>query len=136
MAAIAACERAQSVANASDDLTVTCGTLEREINAEELAARQWRRTCWQLYGDTGLCSQGIVSGINVRSNAIRAIPGRWYEIKSGDSLTSIAREALGRASEWSSIYSENRSVLGVSPDAIQPGQRIFIPESSRPDTRE
>lgn len=55
-------------------------------------------------------------------------------VRSGDSLWSIARAALGAdasdaqvAAEWPRWYAANRSVIGADPDLIRPGQVLVAP---------
>jgi nucleoid-associated protein YgaU len=51
---------------------------------------------------------------------------REYVIKSGDSLSKIAKQHYGNAGEWKKIYQANRDVI-KDPDLIHPGQKIVIP---------
>ena len=50
-----------------------------------------------------------------------------YTVKSGDSLSKIAKKHLGDAGRWSEIYEANRTVIGDNPDLIKPGQKLRIP---------
>jgi nucleoid-associated protein YgaU len=52
---------------------------------------------------------------------------RDYTIKSGDTLSKIAKQYYGNANEWNRIYEANRGVIS-NPDKIFPGQKIVIPE--------
>lgn len=49
-----------------------------------------------------------------------------YTIKSGDSLSKIARCEYGNANDWRRIFEANRDVI-KDPDKIFPGQVIKIP---------
>lgn len=51
---------------------------------------------------------------------------RTYTVKSGDSLSAIAKREYGDASEWRAIYEANRDQID-NPDLIQPGQELKIP---------
>ena len=51
---------------------------------------------------------------------------RYYTIKSGDSLSKIAKEMYGDAGDHDKIFQANREVIG-DPDKIYPGQQIRIP---------
>ena len=51
---------------------------------------------------------------------------RYYTIKSGDSLSKIAKEMYGDAGDYDKIFEANREVIG-DPDKIYPGQQIRIP---------
>lgn len=49
-----------------------------------------------------------------------------YVVKSGDSLSKIAKNEYGNANAWKAIFEANRDIL-KDPDKIQPGQKLKIP---------
>ena len=49
-----------------------------------------------------------------------------YTVKSGDTLSAIAKREYGDASEWRRIYDANRDQIN-NPDLIHPGQELKIP---------
>ncbi len=51
---------------------------------------------------------------------------QWYVVKSGDTLSKIAREFYGDASLYPKIFEANQDQL-KSPDLIQVGQKLRIP---------
>ena len=51
---------------------------------------------------------------------------RTYTVKPGDSLSKIAKEFYGNASEYTKIFEANRDKLR-DPNVIQPGQELKIP---------
>jgi nucleoid-associated protein YgaU len=51
-----------------------------------------------------------------------------YVVKSGDSLSKIAKELLGDASRWPELYELNKDVIGDNPNLIKPGQEFKIPK--------
>lgn len=51
---------------------------------------------------------------------------REYTIKSGDSLSKIAKRFYGNAGEWEKIYKANQDKI-KDPNLIYPGQKIVIP---------
>lgn len=63
------------------------------------------------------------------SNAAGGAGGRSYTVKSGDTLSKIAKEQYGEAGEYNRIFEANRNILS-DPDEIQPGQVLSIPEKS------
>jgi nucleoid-associated protein YgaU len=67
---------------------------------------------------------------DVRSGASSTAPeaeaSETYEVKSGDSLSKIAKRVYGNASDWKKIYEANRDLL-KDPDKIFPGQKLKIP---------
>ena len=55
-------------------------------------------------------------------------PVTRYTVKSGDSLSKIAKRFYGDASQWNRIYEANRDLIGKNPDLIRPGQDLVIPQ--------
>ena len=57
-----------------------------------------------------------------------AVPSEQiYTVKSGDTLSSIAKQYYGDASKWQKIMDANNDVL-KSPSSLQLGQKLKIPE--------
>jgi len=52
--------------------------------------------------------------------------GRTYTVKSGDTLSKIAKEFYGNANEYNKIFEANKDKLS-SPDLIKVGQELNIP---------
>src|SRR5437868_3697228 len=53
--------------------------------------------------------------------------GNTYTVKSGDTLSKIARERYGDASQWKKIQAANADLIR-DPDKIQPGWTLQIPD--------
>jgi len=51
---------------------------------------------------------------------------RSYTVKSGDTLSAIARREYGDAGQWKRIFEANRDQID-NPDLIHPGQELKIP---------
>ncbi|MBD1398021.1 LysM peptidoglycan-binding domain-containing protein [Pontibacter sp. JH31] len=51
-----------------------------------------------------------------------------YTVKSGDSLSKIAKHYYGDANAWKKIYEANKATIGDNPDLIKPGQQFVIPK--------
>lgn len=49
-----------------------------------------------------------------------------YVVKSGDSLSKIAKAQYGDAGAWPRIFEANKDIL-KDPDKIFPGQKLKIP---------
>jgi nucleoid-associated protein YgaU len=61
------------------------------------------------------------------ASAARSTPApRTYTVKSGDTLSKIAKQELGNASEYVKIFEANRDQL-ANPDLIKPGQVLRLP---------
>jgi len=52
--------------------------------------------------------------------------GQTYTVKPGDSLSKIAQQFYGNASDYNKIFDANRDKLS-DPDKIQAGQELVIP---------
>lgn len=52
---------------------------------------------------------------------------RMYTVKSGDSLSAIAKSMYGDATKFPKIFDANKPMLS-DPDKIYPGQSLRIPE--------
>lgn len=52
---------------------------------------------------------------------------QFYEVKSGDTLSKIAKQFYGDANKFSPIFEANRPML-QDPDEIYPGQMLRIPQ--------
>jgi nucleoid-associated protein YgaU len=51
---------------------------------------------------------------------------RSYTVKSGDTLSGIAKREYGDAGQWKRIFEANRDRID-NPDLIHPGQELKIP---------
>jgi nucleoid-associated protein YgaU len=54
-------------------------------------------------------------------------PERSYTVKSGDTLSKIAKEMLGDANAYMDIFNANKDQLS-DPNKIKPGQVLKIPQ--------
>jgi len=61
-----------------------------------------------------------------RQHGQEAQQGRTYVVKSGDSLSKIAKELLGDAGRWPEIFEANKDQI-KDPNLIHPGQELKIP---------
>ena len=55
-----------------------------------------------------------------------AAAAKTYTVKSGDTLSAIAKSQLGSAGDYMKIFEANRDQLS-DPDKIKPGQVLKIP---------
>lgn len=51
---------------------------------------------------------------------------KFYTVKSGDTLSKIAKESYGDPNQYTKIFEANRPML-KNPDKIYPGQSLRIP---------
>ena len=68
-----------------------------------------------------------VDGYYMTVAAVPPPPPVFYTIKSGDSLSKIAKEVYGDAMKWNALFQANLEVI-KDPDLIYPGQQIRIPQ--------
>ena len=68
----------------------------------------------------------IVGEIKVDPNAPKV---ETYTVKSGDTLSKIAKERLGDANAYMKIFEANKDQLS-DPDNIKPGQVLKIPQAA------
>ncbi len=71
-----------------------------------------------------------VAKVNDRITVANQTPqgqSQFYEVKSGDTLSKIAKQFYGDANKYSAIFEANRPML-KDPDEIYPGQTLRIPK--------
>jgi len=82
-------------------------------------------------------TRGIELGIgSVDDNmtAAQSAPeAQFYEVKSGDTLSKIAKQFYGDANKYNQIVEANRPML-KDADEIYPGQRLRIPAAATAGT--
>ncbi|MBK9104231.1 MAG: peptidoglycan-binding protein LysM [Saprospiraceae bacterium] len=68
-----------------------------------------------------------ISSVDDRMSVVKPEPeATFYEVKSGDSLSKIAKEVYGDAKKYNAIFEANKPML-KDPDLIYPGQMLRIP---------
>lgn len=74
----------------------------------------------------------VRSGSSTRPDATAAggATETRYTVRSGDTLSEIAKREYGDAGQWRRIYEANRDQLD-DPDLIHPGQELKIPAGER-----
>jgi nucleoid-associated protein YgaU len=68
----------------------------------------------------------IVADIKVTGGSTAAVAARTYTVKSGDTVSKIAKEHLGDGNAYMKIFEANRDQL-KDPDMIKPGQVLKLP---------
>jgi nucleoid-associated protein YgaU len=68
------------------------------------------------------------SDVTSGSSSTAPAAAQTYTVKSGDSLSKIAKHIYGDASSWHKIYDANRDKI-KNPDLIHPGQVLDIPSA-------
>lgn len=74
---------------------------------------------------------GNVEGVSAVDNQLSvdepAAEGKFYTVKSGDSLSKIAKEVYGDPMKYGVIFEANKPMLS-DPDKIYPDQVLRIPQ--------
>lgn len=74
---------------------------------------------------------GNVTGIEQVNDGVSVTQGgpesRFYTVKSGDTLSSVAKAMYGSANDYPVIFNANKPML-AHPDKIYPGQTLIIPQ--------
>ena len=97
-----------------------------------VATEEQKNEIWSAIKTIPSWKDDIVANISVTGGpaasggAPAASGGRTYTVKSGDTLSKIAKEHLGDANAYPRIFEANRDQLS-DPDKIQPGQVLKIP---------
>lgn len=99
--------------NANTDTVVLSGTAKSQAEREKAI----------------LAAGNVQYVAQVEDNITVAEPepeSRFYTVKSGDTLSKIAKEMYGNANEYNKIFEANRPLLN-HPDKIYVGQVLRIP---------
>jgi nucleoid-associated protein YgaU len=92
----------------------TVGTGEERVKAVSAIQQSAPDAQVNIQVNSGFADQAAASG------------GRTYTVKGGDSLSKIAKEVYGDASQWKKIHEANKAAI-PNPDLIHPGQELQIP---------
>lgn len=86
----------------------------------DLTARTWREMKVHTAASAGASAQK-----STRPDTKK--PAKTYVVKSGDTLSKIAKLELGDSSKWQQIYKANQKTIGKEPNKIKPGQKLVMP---------
>jgi nucleoid-associated protein YgaU len=100
-------------------------TLRGSVQSEE----ERKRVLDAVRGVGGVSNvaDSLTVGTGAAPRAAAAAGMRTYTVKSGDTLSKIAKAHYGDASKYQKIFEANRKILS-DPDLIHPGQVLTIPE--------
>ena len=94
-----------------------------------VATEEQKNEIWNAIKTIPTWKNDIVANISVTGGpapAATGTSGRTYTVKSGDTLSKIAKEHLGNANAYMKIFEANKDQL-TNPDLIKPGQVLRIP---------
>ena len=91
-----------------------------------VATEEQKNEIWAAIKTIPSWKDDTVANISVTGGPAPAAAGRTYTVKSGDTLSKIAKEHLGDANAYMKIFEANKDQLS-DPNKIQPGQVLKIP---------
>lgn len=86
-------------------------------------------TIWDAIKTVPDWRNDIVAEVTIDPAAATAAAAATYTVKSGDTLSKIAKEHLGDANAYMKIFEANKDQLS-DPDNINPGQVLKIPAAA------
>jgi hypothetical protein len=98
---------------------------EERAKAAEKAAAEAKAQAARLERDQRVAK--IREEAERRAQEREAAKARVYVVKSGDSLSKIAKENLGDANRWPEIFELNKDKI-KNPNLIHLGQELKMPE--------
>jgi nucleoid-associated protein YgaU len=94
-----------------------------------VGSEEEKNEIWQAIKTIPTWKDDIVADIKVTGTGSAAAAAKTYTVKSGDTLSAIAKSQLGDANAYMSIYELNRDQLS-DPDKIKPGQVLKLPQAA------
>jgi nucleoid-associated protein YgaU len=94
-----------------------------------VATEDEKNEIWMAIKTIPTWQQDIVADIQVTGGPATARTpeaAKTYTVKSGDTLSAIAKEHLGNAGAYMKIFELNKDQL-TDPDKIKPGQVLRLP---------
>lgn len=101
-----------------------------------VATQDEKNAIWNAFKTIPTWEKDIAADIRVTGGPAPAAPppagptaapaAKTYTVKAGDTLSKIAKEHLGNASDYMKIFEANKDQL-TNPDVIKPGQVLRIP---------
>ena len=100
-----------------------------------VASEAEKNQIWDAIKTIPTWQKDIVADIRVTGGPASAAPpqaataspsSKTYTVKAGDTLSRIAKEYLGNASDYMKIFELNKDQLS-DPDQIKPGQVLRLP---------
>lgn len=105
---------------------MTSGALQTSYSTDDNLKKNWISQLFQTDLRTRSSQPKKAQTKKEESEPREEEQSKFYEIKSGDNLSKIARQFYGDANKYPLIFEANREVI-KDPDKIYPGQVIRIP---------
>ncbi|NWL89562.1 terminase [Paenibacillus sp. 79R4] len=91
----------------------------------DFTARTWRQM--KVHTKLAATSKTTAAKKSTTSRTDTKKTPKTYTVKSGDSLSKIAKMELGSSAKWQAIYNLNKKTIGKDPNKIKPGQKLVMP---------
>jgi nucleoid-associated protein YgaU len=78
---------------------------------------------WDVIKKQAGWEKEIVADIKVEKTDVYG----YWTVKSGDSLSKIAKDVYDDAGKYTKIYEANKATIGNNPNLIKPGQKLVLP---------
>lgn len=91
-----------------------------------VATEDEKNEIWTAIKTIPTWKNDIVADIQVTGGPAASAKATTYTVKSGDTLSKIAKDHLGSAGAYMKIFEANKDQL-TDPDKIKPGQVLKIP---------
>ncbi|AZS15369.1 LysM peptidoglycan-binding domain-containing protein [Paenibacillus lutimineralis] len=91
----------------------------------DLTARTWRQM--KVHTKLASASKTTAAKKSTTSRTDTKKTPKTYTVKSGDSLSKIAKMELGSSAKWQAIYNLNKKTIGKDPNKIKPGMKLVMP---------
>ena len=111
------------------DLRMQGGAEEREGKLHfngTVQTQEEANKIWDAIKTIPSWQQEVVADVRATGPAPGPQGERTYTVKSGDTLSKIAKEMLGNANAYMDIFNANKDQL-TDPDKIKPGQVLKLP---------
>jgi nucleoid-associated protein YgaU len=131
-AAIDAANRAaaEAIENYIKTLNLTITGLTVTYDGAAATAKVFGVAADQATKEKAILAAGNVHGVGAVQDMMSvdqsAPEAKFYTVKSGDTLSKIAKEFYGNANAYMKIFEANKPML-THPDKIYPGQNLRIP---------
>ena len=102
------------------------GTVATESEKNEIWTAIKTIPTWQKDVVADIQVTGAPAAKAASAPAPAQAPAKTYTVKSGDTLSQIAKEHLGSAGAYMKIFDLNKDQL-TDPDKIKPGQVLRLP---------
>jgi len=107
--------------NLNDDTAIIYGRTDSQMNKEKIVL-----AVGNVEGIATVDDRMVISMPETEEEVVEEKVAEFYTVKSGDSLSKIAKKVYGNAMAYPTIFEANKPMLS-DPNKIYPGQVLRIP---------